>query len=148
MKYKLKPNVEPNGEEVRNVGDFEPISTEWLFSTLRDRRYEPDGRPITRITGQLGGLNNIIWKELWSGRRTPECVWDWLGRERAELGSSGSELANREIPDYFRGVGIVKNRIVNNVIVHHCLSVDFVRMADCEEAEVPQGEFSLFVEQN
>merc|ERR1712112_50408 len=54
--------------------------------------------------------------------------------------------ANQEIFDYFRGANIVKNHKLNNVIVHHCLSIDFSNKVDCiEEEEVPRGEFALFL---
>ena len=75
-----------------------------MFSTLRARHYEPAGKPITRISGKLNDLNNITWEELGLGIRTPDGVWDWLGRKRGELESLGRDLANREISDYFRGV--------------------------------------------
>ena len=39
----------------------------------------------------------------------------------------------------------MKNYKLNNVIVHHCLSVDFINKVDCIEAEVPQAEFALFL---
>ena len=60
-------------------------------STLRARHYEPAGVTIARITGQLRDLNNIIWRDLGLGIRTPDGVWDWLGRKRRELGSSGRD---------------------------------------------------------
>ena len=53
-------------------------------------------------------------------------------------------MANREIFDYFRGAHIVKNHKPNNVIVHHCLSIDLSNKVDCGEAEVSQDEFALF----
>ena len=127
MKYKLKAKVEENKESIQHGIDFESITAEWMFSTLKARHYEPAGQPITRITGQLSDLNTAIWKELGLGVRTPEGVCDWLGRKRRELGSLGSDLANREMFDYYRGSNIVKNHKLNNVIVHHCLSVDFVK---------------------
>ena len=83
-KYKSNAKIEENEEAIGNGGDFEPIATEWMFSSLRDRHYEPAGKPITRITGQLDDLNNIIWKELGLGIRTPEGVRDWLGSTRRE----------------------------------------------------------------
>ena len=81
MKYKLKAKIEVNEETIRRWDDSEPIAAEWMFSTLRARHYEPAGQPITRITGQLNDLNNIIWKELGLGIRTPGGVCDWLGRK-------------------------------------------------------------------
>ena len=78
-----------------------------MFATLKARRYEPAGQPITRITNQLGNLNDVIWKELGLGVRTPGGVWGWLGRKRRELKSLGRILTNREMFDYFRGSNIV-----------------------------------------
>ena len=40
---------------------------------------------------------------------------------------------------------IVKNHKINNVIVHHFLSIDFISKVACSEAEVSQGEFALFL---
>ena len=74
MKYKLKAKVGENEEAIKNGNEFEPITTEWMFSALNARRYEPAGKPITRITNQLSELNTAIWKELALGIRTPEGV--------------------------------------------------------------------------
>ena len=115
-----------------------------MFSTLMARHYEPAGQPITRITNQLGDLNSIIWKELGIGVRTPEGVWDWMGRKRRELGCLGRDLANREIFD-FTGANIVKNHKLNNVIVQHWMSIDSINKVDCVEAEVSLWGFSLFL---
>ena len=101
--YKLKAAVEENEEEIRNGSEFESITAEWTFSTLKARRYEPAGHPITRITGRLDDLNTVSWKELGLWVRTPEGVWGRLGRRRRELGSSGRELARREVFGYFTG---------------------------------------------
>ena len=84
MEYKSKSIIGENEEAIRQEKDFEPIATEWMFSTLRSRHYEPAGQPITRITNQLRDLNGIIRKELGLGVRTPDGVWDWLGRTRRE----------------------------------------------------------------
>ena len=43
------------------------------------------------------------------------------------------------------GGDIVKNHKLNNAIVNHFLSIDFIDKVDCSEAEVFQGEFSLFL---
>ena len=45
--------------------------------------------------------------------------------------------------DYFRGSNIVKSHKLNNVIVHHCLSVDFIKKVDFGEPEVFQDEFAM-----
>ena len=127
---------------MKNGGEFEPITDEWLFSTLKARHYEPAGKPITRIPSQLGDLNNVIWKELGSGVRTPGVVWGWLGRKRRDLGSLGRILTNREMFGYFRG-DIVKNHKLNNVIAHHCLSIEFVRRVESSEPEDFQDEFAI-----
>ena len=79
-----------------------------MFMILKARHYEPAGKPITRITNQLGNINDAIWKELGLGVRTPEGVWDWLGRKRRELKNLGRILTNREMFDYFRGANIAK----------------------------------------
>ena len=126
MEYKLRAKIEQNEEEIKTWGDFEPIAAGWMFPTLKAKRYEPSVQPITRITNQLNDLNRVIWKELGLGIRTPDGVWDWIGRKRGELESLGSELANREVFGYFRGANIVKNHMLNNIIVQHCLSVDFI----------------------
>jgi len=55
-----------------------------VFATLKARRYEPAGKPVTRIANQLGNLDDVIWKELGLGVATPEGVWDWLGRKKEE----------------------------------------------------------------
>ena len=39
----------------------------------------------------------------------------------------------------------MKNHKLNNVIVRHCLSIDCINKVGCSEAEVPQGEFALFL---
>jgi len=144
LEYKLKAKVAENEEEeIKNGINFGPITTEWMFSTLKDRHYEPAGQPITRLTGQLNDLNNAIWKELGLGVRTPEGVCHWLGRKRRELKSSSRNLTNREMCDYFRGSNIVKSHKLNNVIVHHCLSVDFIKKVDFGEPEVFQDEFAM-----
>ena len=89
MKNKLKAKVEENEEAMNNGAEFEPITAEWAFAILKARHYEPAGQPITRITNQLGNLNDVIWNELGLGVRTPEGVWDWLGRKRREMEDSG-----------------------------------------------------------
>ena len=68
---------------------FGPVTADRSFSTLKARRYEPAGKPITRITGQLGDLNTVIWKEIGLGVRTPECAWGWLGGEKDRIGMFG-----------------------------------------------------------
>ena len=42
----------------------------------------------------------------------------------------------------------MRNRKLNNVMVHRCLSIDFINKVDCSEAEVSQGEFALFLSKN
>ena len=103
LKYKLRAKVAENEESIKNGVEFGPITAEWAFVTLKARHYEPAGQPITRITNQLGNLNDVIWKELGLCVRTPEGVWDWLGRKRREMGSLGRILTNREMFGYFRG---------------------------------------------
>ena len=97
MKYKLRAKIEQNEEAIKNGSEFEPVATEWMFPTLKSKRYEPSGQPIARIANQLGDLNKVIWRELGIGIRTPEGAWDWIGRKRRELKSLGSELTNREV---------------------------------------------------
>ena len=84
LKYKSKSKIEENEEAIRQEKDFEPVTTEWMFSTLRAKHYEPAGQPITRITKQLRYLNSIIWKELGLGVGTPDGFWDWLGGKKGE----------------------------------------------------------------
>ena len=62
LKYKLRAKVEQNEEEIKNGSVFESITTEWMFSTLKARHYEPSGQPITRITTKLNELNKVIWR--------------------------------------------------------------------------------------
>ena len=62
MKYKLRAKVEQTAEAIKNGSDFESVTTEWMFSTLKARHYEPSGQPITRITTQLNELNKVIWR--------------------------------------------------------------------------------------
>ena len=95
MKYKLRAEIEQNEEAIKNGGEFEPIATEWLFSTLKSKHYEPSGQPITRIANKLNDLNRVVWKELGIGIGAPEGLWDWIGRKRRELESLGSELGSR-----------------------------------------------------
>ena len=140
-KYKLKAQVAENEEALKNGGEFGPITTEWMFATLKARHYEPAGKPITRITNQLGNLNGAIWKELGLGIRTPEGVWGWLGGKRRELKSSGRISTNREMFGYFRGSNIAINRKLNNVISHHCLPIEFINKAASIGSEVPRDEF-------
>ena len=127
MAYKLKASVEENEEAVKNGGEFGPITAERAFSTLRDRRYEPAGKPITRITGLLGDLNTVIWREIGLGERTPQWMRGLVREERIESERLGRDLANHEMFDYFRVANIVGNRKINKVIVRHCLSVDFIK---------------------
>ena len=84
LKYKLKAKVAENEEAIKNGIEFGPITNEWVFPTLRAGHYEPAGKPVTRITNQLGNLNTVIWKELGLGVRTPEGVWGWLVRRGEE----------------------------------------------------------------
>ena len=35
MKYKLKAKVEENEEAIKNGVEFEPITDEWMFMTLK-----------------------------------------------------------------------------------------------------------------
>ena len=44
----MKKHVEGN--------DSEPISYEWPFRIFRDKYHGPEGVPIVRIVGQLGGI--------------------------------------------------------------------------------------------
>ena len=67
LKYKLKAKVEENEEAAKTGSEFEPITAEWMFSTLGARHCEPAGQPITRITNQLGNLNTVMRKELGLG---------------------------------------------------------------------------------
>ena len=64
-------------------------------------------------------------------------------KERRELKSPGRDLDNREICDYFRG-DITKNHKRNNVIVHRCLSVDFINKVDCSEEEFHRANLLYF----
>ena len=116
---------------------FEPITTERMFSTLKVKRREPSGQPITKITTQLDELDIIIWKELGKGVRTPEGVRGWVGRKRRELEAWVRELAIRDVLDYFRGEAIVRNHTPNNIIVQHCISIDFISKVGNSEAEIP-----------
>ena len=61
------------------------------------------------------------------------------------MGSSGRDLANREVFDYFRGGSIVWNHKLSNVIVHHCTSIGCANKVGCCEAEVSHAEFALFL---
>ena len=72
----------------------EPIAALCISTTLRYRCYEKEWRPITRITHQLGDLNNITRKGLdTGGKKARRC----LGLDRAEKGveESGQRLGNR-----------------------------------------------------
>ena len=51
----------------------------------------------------MNSPNAVIEKELGIGVRTPDGVWDWIGRKRSELNNFGMVLTNREMFDYFRG---------------------------------------------
>ena len=115
-----------------------------MFSTLESKRCAPSGRPITRITNQLNDLNRVIWKELGIGIRTPEGVWDWIGRKRRELKSLGRELASRGVFGYFRGASIAKKHTLDNIIAKRCLSIDCFSKVESSEAEVSQDEFAFF----
>ena len=84
-------------------------------------------------------------RELGIGVRTPEGVWDWIGRKRRELESLVIELPNREVFDYFRGEAIVKDHTLNNIIVQHCLSIDFISKVENSEAETSHDDFALFL---
>ena len=42
---------------------------------------EPVGAPVVRIAKQLHELESIIYRELGVWVRTPEGVWDWVGKE-------------------------------------------------------------------
>ena len=95
LKYKLRAKIEQNEEAIKNGSEFEPIAAEWMFATLKSKHYAPSGQPIARITNQLIELGKVIRKELGIGIRTPEGVWDWIGRKRGELGRLGSDLTNR-----------------------------------------------------
>ena len=84
-------------------------------------------------------------REFGIGVRTPEGVWDWIGRKRRELKGVGRELTSREVFDYFRGATIVKDRTLNNIIVQHCLSIDFISKAGNSEEETFHDDFALFL---
>ena len=62
--------------------ESEPISAEWAFAIFRAVHYEPAGRPIARITKQLGNLDAVIWRELGLRVRAPGGVWGGIGRKR------------------------------------------------------------------
>ena len=142
LQYKLKAKVEDNEEAIKNGVEFEPITAERMFATLKARHYEPAGKPITRITKQLGNLNDVIWKALGSGVRTPDGFWDWLGGKRRELEILGRILTNREMIGYFRGSNIVNNHKHNNVIAHHCLSIECIESVESSEPEFFQDELA------
>ena len=112
-------------------------------SILKAKHREPSGKPIARITNQLKELN-IIWKELENGVRAREGVWDWIGRKGSELKGLCRELASREVFDYFRGAALVKNHTLNNIIVQHFLSIDFINKIENIDAETFHGGFPLF----
>ena len=146
LHYKLRDKVEQNEEEIKNGIVYEPITTEWMFSALKVKHREPSGKPITRITNQLEELNVIIWNELEKGVKTPEGVCDWVGRKKKrELKGLGTELANREVFDYFSGAALVKNHTLNNIIIQHCLSIDFINKIENSDAETFHDEFALFL---
>ena len=145
LEYKLRAKIEQNEEEVKNGSDFGPMATDWMFSTLHAKHYEPSGRAIARVTTQLNELNKVIWEELGIGVRTPEGAWDWIGRKRRELQSLGGELTSREVSGYFRGDIIVKTHTLSNIIAHHCLSIDFTNKVGNGEAGTFHDVFALFL---
>ena len=86
MKYELKEKWKKMKKQRGNGVDFEPITAGRMFMTSRARHYDLADHPITRITNQMGNLNDVVWGGLWGvGVRTPDGVWGWLGRKRREL---------------------------------------------------------------
>ena len=77
--------------------------------------------------------------------RTPEGVWDWTGKKRGELKSSGRYLTNREMFDYFRDSNIVKTHKLRTVIENHFLAMEFIKqLAPCESGDF-QDDFGKFL---
>ena len=126
MKYKLRAKIGQNEEEIKNASEFESIATEWMFPTLKSKRCEPPGQPITKIANQSTDSNRVIWKELEIGIRTPEGVWDWIGgvEENWEVWVANWQPGG--FFGYFRGAGIAKNHAIDNVIAQRCLPLDFI----------------------
>ena len=56
-----------------------------MFETFKARHYEPAEKAISRITKQLNTSDTVIGEALGIGVRTPDGVWDWIGRKRSEL---------------------------------------------------------------
>ena len=74
---------------------------EWMFKVLSGKYREQDGVPIVRTTGKLGGIEEVIYRELEPGVRNPEGVWGWLGKQMGDLKTMGRHLTNREVYNYF-----------------------------------------------
>ena len=56
-----------------------------MFNVLGGKFRKPGGVPTGRIAGQLGGIGEVIYRELGTGVRNPEGVWGWVGKKRIGL---------------------------------------------------------------
>ena len=76
--------------------------------------------------------------------RTPEGVWDWIGKKRRELKSLGIYLTSREMFDYFRGANIAKTHRLRTVIQNHFMAAEFVKQLETCEAWDFRDDFRKF----
>ena len=64
MKYNLSVKVEKGEESLNNGVECGPVTMGRAAVFLNGGRYEPAGRSVTRIAGQMGNLNEEILNEL------------------------------------------------------------------------------------
>ena len=82
---KLKSKSDENEAAIKNGVDYEPIGCEWMFGVLKARYREPAGRPIVRITKQLGEMETVIIRELGVGCEIRKVSGIGLGRKEGTL---------------------------------------------------------------
>ena len=145
IKHKFESEIGENEKAVLKGELYDPIGYDSMCKVLDGEYREPDGSPIVRIAKQLGGAGEVITRELEVWARNPEVVWDWLGRQRRDLKTTGSLLASRETYIYFKDCSIVKSHKLSGVIERHCISLDFAGDLEESDGEAPQEKFANYL---
>ena len=116
LKHKEKAKVGESEKSILNGENYDPAGYEWMFTVLWDKFRDHDGVPIVRIAGKLGGVGEVIRRELEAWVRNPAGAWGRVGKKRRGIKALDRHLTNREVYNYFKDRTIVKSHKLSGVI--------------------------------